>query len=140
MATLNRRPLTHRSLQHPPPFSPLKSARAFSASKRPRSPDPSLDPSISQQSSKRIKAIAPSPAIVRDKTRERKHTEREQQKAEFKDKYTRAFPTFTFYFEEDVALDTYEDMIEQLGGVRMSPFDLILSPESMRSSENNQIF
>ncbi|GLB37228.1 putative zinc finger in DBF-like proteins [Lyophyllum shimeji] len=120
MATLNRRPLATRSLQASSTLSPLKSHRTVSASKRPRSPEPPVDPSTSQPTTKRVKALDPSPASkARDQLRERKHLEREQQKAEFKEKYTRAFPAFTFYFDElnigSVALDAYEERIEQLG-------------------------
>ncbi|RDB25382.1 Hsk1-interacting molecule 1 [Hypsizygus marmoreus] len=120
MATLNRRPLADRSLQRPSVLSPSKPFRAVSASKRPRSPDPAADPTASHPVSKRVKAAAPSPAsVIRDKNKERKQAEREQQKAEFKEKYTRAFPGFTFYFEEGavghVAQESYEEMIEQLG-------------------------
>lgn len=123
MATLNRRHLINRTLQHPSVFSPLKSTRTASGSKRPRSPEPSIDPPTSHPISKRVKAVAPSPAATtRDKHKERKQIEREQQKAEFRDKYTRAFPTFKFYFEEgnvgSVALDAYEEMIDQLGAVQ----------------------
>ncbi|KAF5386259.1 hypothetical protein D9615_002435 [Tricholomella constricta] len=122
MATLNRPPLTNRSHQFPSTVSPIKSQRTASGSKRPRSPEPSADPSAFHPTSKRVKAaMDPSPAPkARDRLRERKHVEREQQKAEFKEKYTRAFPSFTFYFDElnlgSVALDTYEEMIEELGG------------------------
>lgn len=123
MATLNRRPLANRTLQPSTLISPLKVSRTVSGSKRPRSPDPSADPSASHQLSKRVKAVPLSPAItVRDRQRERKHAEREQQRLEFREKYSRAFPGFIFYFEEDnigpVDLDEYEDRIEQLGGVR----------------------
>ncbi|KAG5646309.1 hypothetical protein DXG03_003906 [Asterophora parasitica] len=123
MATLNRRPLANRSLQHPHPstVSPLKHLRTASGSKRPRSPEPSADPSLSHPTVKRVKAaVDPSLASkARDaKARERKHVEREQQKAEFKEKYTRAFPGFTFYFDEmgHAAPEVYEERIEELGG------------------------
>ncbi|KAF8070270.1 Dfp1/Him1, central region-domain-containing protein [Lyophyllum atratum] len=119
MATLNRRPLTNRSLQLPSTVSPLKQ-RTISGSKRPRSPELSADPCTSYPTTKRVRAADPSPSFkARDKFKERKHLEREQQKAEFKEKYTRAFPGFTFYFDElnmgPVSLDVYEDRIEHLG-------------------------
>jgi regulatory subunit for Cdc7p protein kinase len=84
--------------------------------KRPRSSDP---PAF-RPSSKRVKPSAPSPATRKDK--DRKHAERaerEQQKAEFKDKFTRAFPTFTFCFDIDNVgpVDGLVSMIRQLGGV-----------------------
>ncbi|KAG5653616.1 hypothetical protein H0H81_011842 [Sphagnurus paluster] len=120
MATLNRRPLTNRS--HQSTLSPVKPQRTAST-KRPRSPEPPVDPLVSRPSFKRVKATDPSPA---PKTKEkqskdaRKLLEREQQKAEFKEKYTRAFPNFIFYFDElnipPDALDMYEEMIDELGG------------------------
>ena len=90
MATLNRRSLANRS------------------QKRPRSPD-----SDNRIQSKRVK---PSASTTRSST---KQTDREQQKAEFKEKFTRAFPTFTFCFDIDNVgpVDSLVAMIRQLGGV-----------------------
>ncbi|KAG6915398.1 hypothetical protein DXG01_011717 [Tephrocybe rancida] len=117
MATLNRRPLTSRHSHQLPTI--VKPQRTVSGSKRPRSPELLVDLSVSSQTSKRVKATDP-PINTRDKTKDRKYIEREQQKAEFKEKYTRAFPSFTFYFDElNVALeeqDSHEEMIEMLGG------------------------
>lgn len=105
---MHRRPLAQRPLQPPAP-------------KRPRSPNTVLELSTS---AKRAKPASQSKVPVRDKARERKHVEREQQKAEFKEKYTRAFPGFTFYFEDGVvgspALNAYEEMIDKLGGVTLT--------------------
>ncbi|KAG6864876.1 hypothetical protein C0991_006643 [Blastosporella zonata] len=114
MATLNRRPLTSRH-QLPTIVSSVK-PRTVSGNKRPRSPEPHADSPAHSQASKRVKADF----AARDKAKEQKLLEREQQKAEFKDKYTRAFPTFTFYFDElNVALseqEFFEETIEKLGG------------------------
>lgn len=127
MATLNRRPLANRPLplQVPSIFSPLKSSRTVSgSSKRARSPDP-----IDASTSKRARAVAPAPSTLtaaRDVAKERKQAEREQQKAEFKDKYCRAFPHFRFYFDleniepDRAATQDLEARIQQLGGVRAS--------------------
>lgn len=93
MATLNRRPLTARS------------------QKRLRSPD--KDPYIP---SKRVKSSVQTLQATRS---DRKRTDREQQKTEFKEKFTRAFPTFTFCFDIDNVgpVDSLVSMIRQLGGV-----------------------
>jgi regulatory subunit for Cdc7p protein kinase len=101
MATINRRPLANRSA---------------SFSKRPRSPDTYIDP---RPSLKRVKTTA---STIRPSTKDRKHAERgdrEQQKVEFKEKFTRAFPTFTFCFDIDNVgpVDSLVSMIRQLGGV-----------------------
>ncbi|KAJ6557186.1 Dfp1/Him1, central region-domain-containing protein [Mycena sp. CBHHK59/15] len=87
MATLRR--------THPP----LKQSRSISGSKRPRSPDQSLD-----VLPKRLKAVAPTVAHREketDKEKARRHAEREQQRIEFKEKYRRAFPGWKFYFDID---------------------------------------
>jgi regulatory subunit for Cdc7p protein kinase len=113
MATLTRRPLEgKRSLpQLMSTGSPLSrlSTRSFSsAAKRPRSPDALLD---SQQSlnAKRPKPVSPSPSIIlalqeeEPKLKERRRAEREAQKEEFRAKYSRAFPKFSFYLHWDVS-------------------------------------
>jgi regulatory subunit for Cdc7p protein kinase len=124
MATHNRRPLTNRPLQNP-------TTRSASLPKRPRSPDTHPDPFALRPSSKRVKAAGPSPVnastrasaqATRPSTRDRKQaerSEREQQKAEFKEKYSRAFPTFTFCFDIDNVgpVDVLVSKIRQLGGV-----------------------
>ncbi|KAG6820884.1 hypothetical protein H0H93_010228 [Arthromyces matolae] len=122
MATLNRRPLSNRHVHQLPPVVPSgKPQRIVSGTKRPRSPEQPTDASASRQVSKRIKAPDMHPtSFARDKVKERKLIEREQQKTEFKDKYTRAFPSFTFYFDElnitHEEQDFFEDSIEKLGG------------------------
>ncbi len=110
---LPRRPLegNRRSLpQLMPAGSPLTrlpTRSISSTAKRPRSPDP-LD---SQQSlsAKRPKAVPPSPSPLpapqedEPRPKERKRAEREAQKEEFRVKYTRAFPKFSFYLHLDVS-------------------------------------
>lgn len=127
MATLNRRPLVNRSIQPSLSFSPLKS-RSMSGTKRPRSPDPQPDTTTSHPIAKRVKAVPPAP--IRELGRERKHLEREQQKAEFRDKYTRAFPGWTFCFDEDnIGIgpsESFKTRIRQLGGVRHSSILLFI--------------
>ena len=100
MAAANRRPLASRalSLQIPNVISPLK--RSLSGPfKRARSPDTTVE-----SASKRAKAIPPSHTARDDerKEKERKRTEREAQKEEFRIKYTRAFPSWVFYFDLDL--------------------------------------
>ncbi|KAJ7078930.1 Dfp1/Him1, central region-domain-containing protein [Mycena belliarum] len=105
MATLRR--------THPP----LKS-RSVSGSKRPRSPDQSLE-----VQPKRQKAVASTNGQDVDKEKARRHAEREQQRTEFKDKYRRAFPSWKFYFDTDnihpdnvSAVKLAQAKIRQLGG------------------------
>ncbi|KAF8210085.1 Dfp1/Him1, central region-domain-containing protein [Mycena galopus ATCC 62051] len=85
MATLRR--------THPP----LKQARTVSGSKRPRSPD-----HILEVVPKRLKAV-PSASREKevDKDKARRHALRDQQGIEFREKYSRAFPGWTFYFDLD---------------------------------------
>jgi len=123
MTTINHRPpLAPRalSLQIPSIISPLKR----SVSKRARSPDPALE-----TISKRAKNGPPSPGTLADREderreRERRKTEREAQKEEFRIKYTRAFPTWVFYFDLDLldpdspsAKEYLQAKVSQLGGV-----------------------
>lgn len=67
--------------------------------KRPRSPDPAADASI--------KRVRPTPTEATHgedrKDKERRRVERETQKAEFRFKYTRAFPAWVFYFDLDLS-------------------------------------
>ncbi|KAF6760014.1 Dfp1/Him1, central region-domain-containing protein [Ephemerocybe angulata] len=111
-----RRALSTRSLQTPSLSSQKASARPSSASfKRPRSPEPAEHNSASQTKKPRASA-----STSTGKRQER--LERDQQKQEFKEKYTRAFPTFRFYFEQDhIALKPTQvnlliARIEDLGG------------------------
>jgi regulatory subunit for Cdc7p protein kinase len=112
MATLTRRPLEgKRSLPQVistgSPLVRLSMRSLSSTAKRPRSPD-ALD---SQQSlnSKRPKPVPPSPSVTpalqeeESKLKDRKRAEREAQKEEFRVKYTRAFPKFSFYLHWDVS-------------------------------------
>jgi hypothetical protein len=127
MATLNRRPLANRPLAHNVSPSRSKLSCIFSGAKRPRSPE-RAENIASHPSAKRVKASnsaaghlhASNTSVPRDVTKERNRLERE---AEFREKYTRAFPGWTFYFEEgrmaSQLQERLEDAIEQLGGVRL---------------------
>jgi regulatory subunit for Cdc7p protein kinase len=111
MATAPRRPLTHRP---------------SSIQKRSRSPDAEEK---TESSSKRVCTTfivgetAANEKPSRQAVRERKFTEKEQQKAEFRDKYRRAFPSWTFYFDLDhiepdrTVVSSFESRIQELGGV-----------------------
>lgn len=124
MATFQppRRPLANRSIQpHGLYLSPTKQHRTVSGSKRPRSPD--RQDVFSNLAAKRVRATQePSALAPRDLQKERRNTVREQQEAEFKDKYTRAFPTWTFCFDSvDVSssvVQSFKTKILHLGGVR----------------------
>lgn len=124
MTSVNRRPLAARalSLQIPAVVSPLK--RTISGvHKRARSPE-----AITEARSKRAKMLSPHTVAVREeerKERDRKKIERDAQKEEFRIKYTRAFPSWVFYFDLDnhdpdsgSAKEYLESKVCQLGGVR----------------------
>ncbi|KAK0455127.1 Dfp1/Him1, central region-domain-containing protein [Armillaria borealis] len=95
-----------------------KWARSVSGTKRPRSPEGDAAVEF-----KRQRAVGPDISAPKYKEKERRHTERAQKDKEFKDKYSRAFPTFTFHFdvshlEPDTSLrKSLEARIVQLGGV-----------------------
>lgn len=90
------------------PLSHLSTRSLSSAAKRPRSPDAFLD-SQRSLSAKRPKPVSPSPSTIpafqeeEPKIKERKRAEREAQKEEFRVKYSRAFPKFSFYLHWDVS-------------------------------------
>ena len=112
MATLTRRPLEgKRSLPQltttGSPLARLSTRSLSSTTKRPRSPDALFD--IQQLNTKRPKPVPPSPSVIPAlqedelKLKERKRAEREAQKEEFRIKYTRAFPKFSFYLHWDIS-------------------------------------
>jgi len=132
MSNTCRLPLATRPSQSlllaPSPACSLKPAHQ---PKRPRSPDFAA-PNNPGSSIKRHKAIAlnMNPLLridrrLRDpethKSRERHKTEREQQRLEFKEKYRRAFPSWTFYLDtssiNDQRLELFQSRILKLGGV-----------------------
>ncbi|KAG6369671.1 Dfp1/Him1, central region-domain-containing protein [Boletus reticuloceps] len=102
MATaLNRRPLGARQhLQQLFGNSPQKSRTPSAPVKRPRSPEPVGD------APKRVRATLGEPVTTTLPDEERKDKEqrrqaREVSKNEFRVKYTRAFPSWVFYFDLD---------------------------------------
>ncbi|TFY59118.1 hypothetical protein EVG20_g7906 [Dentipellis fragilis] len=103
MATLQRRPLNPRTVpQLPVAVSPLEMkgrSTPMALRKRSRSPDTPLESQA--LAAKRVRASRESPAVIADDEKERRRAEREAQKEEFRVKYTRAFPSWTFYFDWD---------------------------------------
>ena len=102
MATaFNRRPLgTRQHLQQLIGNSPQKSRTPSTTVKRPRSPEPTGD------APKRVRATLAEPIATTLPDEERKDKEqrrqaREATKNEFRVKYTRAFPSWVFYFDLD---------------------------------------
>lgn len=114
-----RRPLGN-SIQLPTNISPSKTPRVVSV-KRARSPD-HQDLTAPRAKLKRARAIPPQEMLLQENEKERRHAEREQQKAEFREKYRRAFPKWSFYFDtENIDLEpghvaAFELKIQQLGG------------------------
>lgn len=122
----SRRALSNRT-QHTPALSVGKGSQGRSNSsasfKRPRSPEPGEHLSASQ--SKRARGASTS-ASLREKERRRDKEDRldkEQQKQEFREKYSKAFPLWTFYFDLDnISMKSSQvklltSRIEALGGV-----------------------
>jgi regulatory subunit for Cdc7p protein kinase len=102
-ATATRRPMMTRPL--PQSLSaislPLTVSRKVSGSKRPHSPDPVVEPSVIQSQTKRAKAVEPTLTEDERLAKEHRRAERALQKAEFREKYTKAFPQWNFYFDLD---------------------------------------
>ncbi|KAI0066229.1 hypothetical protein BV25DRAFT_1821148 [Artomyces pyxidatus] len=119
MATTSRRPpLNRRALQQPPTPLGRMTRSGSSGVKRPRSPDHFLDSqSISAKRARAATTVSPSvtpaPQDEDPKAKDRRRAEREAQREEFKIKYSRAFPGFSFYIHWDVA-DGDEEVKENL--------------------------
>ncbi|KAI6046191.1 Dfp1/Him1, central region-domain-containing protein [Pisolithus marmoratus] len=108
MASHARRPLSARQQELASGHSPQKlPGRPLPPVKRARSPETSVDTVLTQANPKRVKAInADSPTLATPNNKERRDKEqrkllREATKNEFRVKYTRAFPSFVFYFDLD---------------------------------------
>ncbi|KAI0081857.1 hypothetical protein K474DRAFT_1655724 [Panus rudis PR-1116 ss-1] len=99
MATVIRNPLTNRAHSHQLTRSPPAHHNGHRAgsTKRSRSPDPSTTQSVKRAKAIELAANAPSREDAR-KDKERRRNERD---SEFKLKYTRAFPSWVFYFDMD---------------------------------------
>lgn len=111
MTTIMRHPFTTR---HPDPseklMAPTKALQTISSNKRPRSPG--VDDTIFAAKIKRAKTGSSQPLttaiphtintreIKERKEKLRQKEERQQAKEEFVAKYTKAFPSFVFYFDD----------------------------------------
>lgn len=132
MTSVSRRPLAARPPQSLAPApSPARHLKSAQLPKRPRSPDsaahnlgslikrhkPTLT-STSTQANPIKKERKPEHA----KLKEQQRAEREQQRLEFKEKYCRAFPNWTFHLdtesmESEHQLESFQSRIQQLGAV-----------------------
>ncbi|KAH9485303.1 Hsk1-interacting molecule 1 [Psilocybe cubensis] len=121
-----RRPLANRSVQGTSNPSPIKQTRSVSGSKRPHSPD--RGDSNANPIAKRVRGTATNEPTASHESRATEKTKREKEKAaqrmemdlEFKDKYSRAFPGFRFYFDaENITTSTanLKAMISRAGGI-----------------------
>ena len=126
---LQRRPLAGRSLQGPSNHSPSKQLRISSTSKRPRSPD-HCEP---QTTHKRVRSATVKSTVptTRDLTKEQRIAEREQKEEEFRRKYSRSFPLWTFYLDIDnidpSLVQSFKYRLRHLGAVCLLLFFLNLS-------------
>ena len=106
--TIARNPLATKSYstQQGTASAPsLQAARKASSAKRAHSPELLVE-NGQGNSSKRAKATPDAAASVQD--RKSRRVEREQ---EFRDKYSRAFPTWTFYFDVDCVTPAEKDVL-----------------------------
>ncbi|KAF4567700.1 hypothetical protein EYR40_006704 [Pleurotus pulmonarius] len=96
-AALPRRPLVEKTSFSHEQCSTI-SQNSTGSAKRARSPEP-----YPAKATKRIRPLAQvvTTAVAED-GKSRKKVEREQQKAEFREKYTKAFPSWVFYFDPDI--------------------------------------
>ena len=115
--TLQRRPLASRSLQGHSNPSPAKQLRISStSSKRPRSPD-------QPEPHKRVRSATVKSTVpaTRDLTKEQRIAEREQKEEEFRRKYSRSFPLWTFYLDIDnidhSLVQSFKSRLRHLGAV-----------------------
>ena len=113
---LQRRPLASRSLQSHLNPSPVKQLRISSTSKRPRSPD-------HPEPHKRVRCATVKSTVpaTRDLTKEQRIAEREQKEEEFRRKYSRSFPLWTFYLDLDnidpSLVQSFKSRLRHLGAV-----------------------
>ena len=105
MVNLTRRPLSTRQQELSFGLSPQKLPTR--SVKRPRSPDTPGHVALTPTHSKRVKSVSAEPttfAATNDEERrdkDHRRLAREAAKNEFRIKYTRAFPSFVFYFDLD---------------------------------------
>ncbi|CAL1707001.1 unnamed protein product [Somion occarium] len=116
MAAVLRNPLGLRPLSHqlsPSPSTQIGATKPPSA-KRSRSPELIVDGTL--QSSKRVRGVdqSPAPGPNREELKKEKERRRIERENEFKIKYTRAFPSWVFYFDIDAANPDAALLREQL--------------------------
>lgn len=123
---LMRQPMLSRTNFKDIPIAPVSNIvlRKSSGAKRPHSEETSAVHGESEPKAKRSKAVEP--VILGDEkaTREQRRAARNSQRAEFREKYTQAFPGFVFYFDTEhldpdvnVGKDSLKFKVHQLGGV-----------------------
>ena len=115
MAAVFRQPLAPRPVV---PTNPQPSAKPFLPFmlKRPRSPEAISNTSADHLNIKRTRTQSAGAKENVDKQLRR--TEREAREAEFRAKYTKAFPSWTFYFDTtDAERNDLAPRVQQLNGV-----------------------
>lgn len=122
MTAIFRPPLAPRStVQVPTTIAPQVALKAHPASilKRPRSPEPhnlAATHEIAQPKRHRTQSATTKENIDKQQRR----AEREARENEFRAKYTKAFPSWTFYFDtNDTERDSLAPRVLQLDGVRV---------------------
>lgn len=119
MAAVFRQPLAPRHVaQQPSAIVPSNISKASSIYlKRPCSPD--INNQHAAHFSPASKKIRTSSAATKENIdRERRRTERESLKEEFRYKYSKAFPSWTFYFDTtDAERDALAGRVAYLHGV-----------------------
>ena len=118
MATVSRQPLAPRVLHQLPSTLPHSKLQLTPKQKRARSPDPYAYYAPHEPTS--VKRHRTQSAVTKENIpdKEKRRAEREALKEEFRIKYTRAFPSWTFYFDtSDAERDFLAPRILHLNGV-----------------------
>jgi regulatory subunit for Cdc7p protein kinase len=121
MAAVFRQPLAPRSMAHiPPTHNPQQPAKAYPPSllKRPRSPEP-LGISAAHDNAITKRHRTQSANAKENVDKQMRKAEREARESDFRAKYTKAFPSWTFFFDTtDAERNALVPRIVQLNGVR----------------------
>jgi regulatory subunit for Cdc7p protein kinase len=133
-------PRQHSHLTTVPSPQQVSISRSVSVSsnlKRPRSPDYLQDPASLKRQKAATVSRSPAPSVsqqtvtttAKDEEAELRREQRRIDREQFRIKYTKAFPSWSFYFDSDVAehepglKEALEERIEALGGVRGFSFE-----------------
>lgn len=118
MAAIFRQPLAPRTAPQLPPIIAPSALSKASILKRPRSPDIHSQNAIHDPAA--TKKFRTSSATTKENVdKECRRAERENLKEEFRYKYTKAFPSWTFYFDTtDAERDALVPRVLYLHGVR----------------------